>query len=148
MGYEPDRGYEYLEVNKRLREVHPRVVREVVAAMLDLGDSVVQDKETELFQVNEEFSVSLIIARCQRTPAGAYRWGIRLDRVLRPDITVAVRMDEVNQLPMDYYLLPTIDMTLPKLRLAEQNGLHFDAYRFDTLDYLYGMARRARIKEA
>lgn len=148
VGYEPDRDYEYLEVNKRLREMHPRVVQEVVAAMLDLGGSVVQDKETELFQVNEEFSVSLIIARCQRTSAGAYRWGIRLDRVLRPDITVAVRMDEVNQLPMDYYLLPTIDMSLPKLRLAEQNGLYFDAYRFDTLDYLYGMARRARIEVA
>ena len=148
VGYEPDRDFEYLEINKRLREMHPVIVQEAVAAMTDLGGAVVQDRETELFLVNQEFTVSLIIARCQRTPAGAYRWNIGLDRILRPDITVAVRMDEVNREPLDYYLLPTIDMTLPKLRLAEQNGVYFDTYRFDTLEYLYGMARRARIEVA
>ncbi len=148
VGYEPDRDFEYLETNRRLREMYPRVVEDVVARMAETGGTVVRDNETDLFAVNGEFTVSVIIARCQRTPAGAYRWSIRLDRVLRPDITVAVRMDEVNESAMDYYLLPTVDMALPKLRLAEQNGIYFDAYRFDTLDYLYGMARRARVEVA
>jgi DNA invertase Pin-like site-specific DNA recombinase len=148
VGYEPDRDFEYLETNRRLREMYPRVVEDVVARMAETGGTVVRDNETGLFAVNGEFTVSVIIARCQRTPAGAYRWNIRLDRVLRPDITVAVRMDEVNESAMDYYLLPTVDMALPKLRLAEQNGIYFDAYRFDTLDYLYGMARRARVEVA
>ncbi len=116
--------------------------------MAETGGTVVRDNETDLFAVNGEFTVSVIIARCQRTPAGAYRWNIRLDRLLRPDITVAVRMDEVNESAIDYYLLPTVDMALPKLRLAEQNGIYFDAYRFDTLDYLYGMARRAPVEVA
>jgi len=148
VGYEPDRDFEYLETNRRLREMYPRVVEDVVARMAETGGTVVRDNETDLFVVNGEFTVSVIIARCQRTPAGAYRWNIRLDRVLRPDITVAVRMDEINESAMDYYLLPTVDMALPKLRLAEQNGIYFDAYRFDTLDYLYGMARRARVEVA
>ncbi|HOZ48222.1 MAG TPA: recombinase family protein [Candidatus Hydrogenedentes bacterium] len=148
VGYEPDRDFEYLETNRRLREMYPRVVEDVVARMAETGGTVVRDNETDLFAVNGEFTVSVIIARCQRTPAGAYRWNIRLDRVLRPDITVAVRMDEINESAMDYYLLPTVDMALPKLRLAEQNGIYFDAYRFDTLDYLYGMARRARVEVA
>ena len=54
----------------------------------------------------------------------------------------------MNEAPRDYYLLPSIDMTLAKLRLTEQNGLSLDAYRFDTLDYFYALAGRARITEA
>jgi hypothetical protein len=56
-------------------------------------------------------------------------------------------MDELNEAPRDYYLLPSIDMTLDRLRLAEQNGLSLDAYRFDTLDFFFSMAGRARFSE-
>jgi hypothetical protein len=38
-------------------------------------------------------------------------------------------------------------MSLPKLRLAEYNGISLDAYRYDTLDALYGMAARVKILE-
>jgi hypothetical protein len=34
------------------------------------------------------------------------RWNVRLDAILRPDITVAVRLAPDNQQAMDYYLLP------------------------------------------
>jgi len=60
-----------------------------------------------------------------------------------PDITVAVRMDELNEAPLDYYLLPRIDMSGPQLRLAEQNGLSLDGYRFETLDFFYSLAARS-----
>ena len=32
--------------------------------------------------------------------------------------------------------------------LADHNGIEFECYRFDSLDYLYGMARRIRIRRA
>jgi hypothetical protein len=97
--------------------------------------------------VNGEFTASLVIARCRPTDSGSFRWLIRLDATLGADITVAVRLDSENQTPLDYYLLPRIDMTLEKLRLAEDNGAGLDTYRFDTLDYFYGMARRTRAQE-
>lgn len=56
-------------------------------------------------------------------------------------------MDEVNEAPRDYYVLPSIDMNFGKLKLAEQNGLALDAYRFDPLDFFYGLALRAWIAE-
>ena len=37
---------------------------------------------------------------------------------------------------------------LTKIQLAEQNAIEFDSYRFETLDYLYGMAGRTRIRRA
>ncbi len=91
---------------------------------------------------------SVVLARCFETQGGSLRWRICLDTGLVPDITIAVRMDELNEAPRDYYLLPSIDMTMAKLKLAEQNGLSLDAYRFDTLDYFYALAGRARITEA
>ena len=50
--------------------------------------------------------------------------------------------------PRDYYLLPALDMTWKNLRVAEDNGIYLDAYRFDSLDYFFGMAKRCRIEEA
>lgn len=67
---------------------------------------------------------------------------------MSPDISIAVRMDPENRTARDYYLLPSLDMTLPRIRLAENNGVSFDAYRFQTLDALFGMAARVGLMEA
>lgn len=116
--------------------------------MQQLGGGVTVDPVTDLLTVNREFTVSLVISRCRQTDAGMFRWLIRLDSGLRPDITVAIRMDAENREPYDYYLLPAIDLAAGKLMLAEENGVGLDTYRFDTLDFLFGMAKRAKIPEA
>jgi len=66
----------------------------------------------------------------------------------RNNITVAVRMDAPNREPLDYYLLPRLDLTFEKLLIAEENPIGLETYRFDTLDFFFGMAQRARIPEA
>jgi hypothetical protein len=48
---------------------------------------------------------------------------------------------------MDYDLLPQIDMTSPRLRLAERNGIFLDAYRFDTLERQISARMRLRFAE-
>jgi hypothetical protein len=60
---------------------------------------------------------------------------------------VAVRMDEPNRDPLDYYLLPRIDMTEPRLRLAVDNGVSLDAYRFESLESFFVLAARAELLE-
>ena len=107
-----------------------------------------QDAENDLISVDNVFSLSVVVARCRQTPGGAYRWRFRLDTGLSPDITIAVRMDDGNHAPLDYYLLPRIDVEQPKLHLAEDNGLALDAYRFDVLDFFYELARPIWIAEA
>ncbi|MCL4552290.1 MAG: recombinase family protein [Candidatus Marsarchaeota archaeon] len=147
IGYIPEHDYTYLEINKQLRKLHPRIVERIVAGMYATGAAVSHDIETDLLTVNQEFTVSVVIARCIQRPGGAYRWIIRLDTGLSPDINVAVRMDYENFQPLDYYVLPATDITAEKLKLAETNGLFFDSYRFDDLDYLIGMSRRVHIRE-
>jgi len=147
VGYVPDHDYAYLEINRRLRGLYPQVVEQIVSTMLAQGATVTRDQRADLLTVNDEFTVSVVAARCRQLLSGACRWVIRLDARLDPDITVAARMDRENSLPMDYYILPALDVSGEKLRLAEANGLFLDTYRFDNLDYLVAMARRIHVKE-
>jgi hypothetical protein len=147
VGYQPDRDYRYIEINRALRAAYPKTVAEIISGIVRHGGTTVRNNDTDLVLVNDEFTISIVLARCQITAAGALRWHIRFDVGLVPDITIAVRMDEANGTPRDYYLLPSIDMTVGRLKLAEQNGLSLDAYRFETLDFFYSLASRARISE-
>lgn len=147
VGFTPDRDYRYIEINKRLRRIHAEIVEATVGGIEQLGGQVQRDMKTGLLTINHEFSASVVIARSTQTGAGAYRWNIRLDTGLLPDITVVVRMDQANEIPLDYYLLPTADMTLPKLRLSESNGLSLDAYRFDDLAQFFAMCERTSVLE-
>lgn len=148
IGYSPGRDYDYVAVNRLLRAMHHDIVRDTVHAIERAGGTLRLDAETDLLVVNEEFTASVIIGRCQTTPSGVRRWKLRFDTRLRPDITVAVRMDGTNQCPLDYYLLPRIDVAPPRLQLAEENGFLLDAYRFDTVDAFFDLAARSRIESA
>ena len=117
-------------------------------AIGELGGSIVRDPATDLLHVNKEFTVSLVLARCQTHDNGRNRWKVRFDTGLAPDMTVAVRLNHTNQAPLDYYLLPRLDFGLPRISLADHNAVEIESYRFDTLDYFYGMAQRTRIRRA
>jgi len=148
IGYAPDRDYRYIEINRALRDAFPHIVANIMAGVAANGGRAFRDPVSDLIRVNDEFTASVVIARCVRTAAGSLRWRIRLDAGLVPDMTIAVRMDEANEVPLDYYLLPSIDMSLTRLRLAQQNGLSLDAYRFETLDFFYALAGRVPTAEA
>jgi hypothetical protein len=147
IGFTPLRDYAYIEINRRLRRLHPEVLASIVAGIAQSGGTAVTDEVTDLLTVNGEFTLSLVVVRCCHTAAGSLRWHIRLDTGLLPDLTLAVRMDELNEQPLDYYLLPRLDMTLARLRLARDNGVSLDSYRFDTLDALFELTARIHLLE-
>jgi hypothetical protein len=47
---------------------------------------------------------------------------------------------------LDYYLLPTIDLESEKVRLAEQNAAFLETYRFNDLEFFFGMAERVKMR--
>jgi DNA invertase Pin-like site-specific DNA recombinase len=148
VGFRPRRDYRYIEINRLLRKLHPGIIDEIIGQFRAVGCVVKRDLNNDLISINNEFSVSVVIARCRQTQSGAYRWRLRLDTSLCPDITIAVRMDGNNRTPLDYYLLPRIDVENPKLRFAEENGLALDSYRFNALDFFYELARPVWIAKA
>jgi len=147
IGYDPGIDYSFIEENRRLRKLHPEIVGTVVQQIAALGAQAVWNDETELLEVSGEMRVSIVLCRHTETGAGSSRWLIRLDASTKPDVTIAVRMDATNEGIRDYYVLPGIDMTWENLRIAEANGIYLDAYRFDTLDYFFGMTERVKLEE-
>lgn len=147
VGFIPDHDYRYLEINRTLRRLFPDVLATIVAGLQAAGGIVCRHDESDLLTVNHEFTASILISRCFQTSAGAFRWKIRLDASLEPDVTLVVRMDADNAAPYDYYLLPLLDMHEAVLRLCDSNGLSLDAYRCETLERFYAMAARTSLLE-
>jgi len=142
VGYAPARDYDYLAINRELRAMHPQVVSETVDAISQQGGTVSVDPRNDLLTVNHEFTASIVISRCVPLLSGARRWNIRLDASLRPDVTVAIRMDQDNQAVLDYYLLPRSSLRPGCLRLREENGLSLDGFRYETLGAFFYLASR------
>jgi DNA invertase Pin-like site-specific DNA recombinase len=146
VGFTPDRDYRHIEVNRLLRQMHPDVVAQTLCEIQRVGGTVKTEPDTDILLVNQEFTISIVLTRCLTLSAGHCRWKIRFDTSLMPDITVAVRLDQDNSSLLDYFLLPRLDFCTSHLCLADHNPVELDSYRFDTLDYLYGMAERVRAR--
>jgi DNA invertase Pin-like site-specific DNA recombinase len=147
VGFSPERDYRYVQINRDLRRRYPDVLACVIAGIERAGGTVSTDPVTDLMTINGEFTVSLVIVRSRQTLAGSLRWHIRLDTGLFPDLTVAVRMDAANIELFDYYLLPALDMSLQHLRLAQDNGVSLDSYRYESLDAFFALTARVHLLE-
>lgn len=139
--YLPERDFAYIEINRRLRQLHPEIMAEVIRSLEERGGRVSRDPANDILVINGMLSVSMVIARCTVTSADAYRWSVRLDTGLVPDLTVVIRMDAPNKAPLDYYILPSLDIRTARLRIKEDNGLLLDGYRYESLDYFFGIAQ-------
>lgn len=147
-GYDPERDYRYVEINRELRSLQPQMMADIVSRLGSVGATVKQDPKSDLLTINGEYSATMVLSRCRLTSAGALRWVIELNREIAPDITILVRMDAANERPADFYLLPIMDIECPRLLLCETNGAHLDTYQFDSLDYFTNMAIRRKIEDA
>lgn len=145
IGYSADIDYSFIEINKRLRKLHPQIVASVIKELEERGCQVITDLKSGILRVNEELLISVVLCRHFDTGAGASRWIVRLDVGRKPDITIAVRMDATNQGVRDYYILPAMDMTWETLRVAEDNGVYLDAYRFRDLGVFMSMITRVAV---
>jgi len=148
IGYVPERDYEFIEINRKLRRLHADTVRDVVQQISDLGGQITKDNDTDLLTINNEFTASIVLARCRSTETGFSRWRILFDTALGADITLVVRMSSNNAAVLDYYIFPSLDISISRLLLSEHNPVNLETYRFDTLAYFFGMARRTRIPDA
>jgi hypothetical protein len=57
-------------------------------------------------------------------------------------------MDHDNREVLDYYLLPRIDISEPRLHLTEENGFRVDTYRCESIQAFYALASRTQIRTA
>lgn len=72
VGFTPLRDYSYIEINKRLRQLHVETVARTIEEIRARGAKVEVDAESGLLSVNGEISVSIVIGRCVSMKSGAY----------------------------------------------------------------------------
>jgi len=147
VGFQSSHDQEFLEVNRRLRQLHPEIMTRTENMIADLGGSVQRDRKTDLLTLNDELVISLVLARCQTSQSGQQRWRIRFDPArFKPDLTVAIRLDAANACELDYYLLPRLDLPAQEIRVHNRNSTDFECFRFDDLTFFYGMSERERLQ--
>src|SRR5262249_41119946 len=142
------RDYSYLAVNRALRVLHQESVAHIISLLSTAGANVRRDPISDLLTINDEFTASLSIARCREVREADYRWMVRFDTSLNPDITIAARMAPGNVTILDYYLFPSIDVLANRCRLAQDNGFVLDVYRTTDLNPLIRIARTVLLREA
>ncbi len=147
VGFDTGRDYRYIEINKYLRSYHAQVISNAINEIENLGATVSHNAQNDLLTINREFTTSIVVARHFQTNAGRSRWKIRFDASLNPTLTLAIRMKEDNQHPLDYYIFPMMYLRESSLRLASENGAILDTFRFDNLDYFFSMTKRAPLSE-
>ncbi|MGV0961470.1 MAG: recombinase family protein [Limnohabitans sp.] len=146
VGYRPPQT-EHLEINRRLRQLHPEIVSRTEHTIAELGGQIRRDPKTDLLTLNDELVISLVLARCQTAATGHQRWRIRFDPArFDPDLTVAIRLDADNTAELDYYLLPRLDLPEQEIRVSNKNSADFECFRFDDLNFFYGMSERHRLQ--
>jgi DNA invertase Pin-like site-specific DNA recombinase len=148
VGYTPARDYSYLAINRAMRVLHQEHVARIINELSTVGARIQRDPVNDLLTVNEEFTASLTIARCRESRDADYRWIVRFDTSLNPDITIAVRIGPDNTSVLDYYLFPSMDVLAKRCRLAQNNGFVLDVYRTPDLLPLVRLARHILLPEA
>jgi hypothetical protein len=69
VGYHPNHDYEYLRINRELRRQHRELIQQLLNTLQNIA-TVSRDPITDLLTINDEFSVSVVVARCLSTAAG------------------------------------------------------------------------------
>ncbi len=148
INYKPEHDYSYIDINRNLRLYHSDLVNSLMSEIAS-GNSFVEKKnENSLLRINNEIDLSIIISRCQHRSPDRRRWKVRFENTLSPDITIAVRMDDNNKHPLDYYIIPAIDNIYDELLMNDMNPWYLDLYRFDSLEPLFKMVERIILQEA
>jgi DNA invertase Pin-like site-specific DNA recombinase len=149
VGYIPRKDFRYTYIDRELRGLESNITTDIVDRIRKLGGTVTCDPLSATLTINNEFTASIIIARCRRwMRAPSRHWFISAGARSKADIAIVVRMDAENRAPQDYYILPRLDGGGRRMTLREENGAYFDTYRFSSLEFFFGMVRRAKAPES
>ncbi|MDZ4253394.1 MAG: recombinase family protein [Sulfuritalea sp.] len=147
IGFRPKADLHYFEVNRKLRQRYPEIIARTQQTIAELGGDLWRDPATDLLHLNRELVISLVLVRCRIMPSGMKRWRVRFDPAkFAADITLAIRLDPTNEAELDYFLLPRLNFQFGRIHLKEKNLPEYECFRFTSLDFFYGLARRIDVQ--
>jgi hypothetical protein len=122
------------------------IVRATVAALRERGAQVV-DLLDGVFQVNGDFTFTIIATRPSTLTPGHLRWTPRFRADQRPDYRLVARLQPIGDGVRDYFIFPTAELPQVRFSLTDQPRRPYSFYRFGGLEALFEMAGRDPIGE-
>ena len=145
IGFKPRITRSRGELDGRLVRKTQELVAKLTQQLEQAGALVRWQRRTPTLVINHQLRVGVILLRHSLTEVSTSRWIVRRRASAKPDFTIAARMDFQNEDILDYYLFPGLDPVWKMMRLGERNGAYLDAYRFESLDFLLGMATQIKL---
>jgi hypothetical protein len=133
VGYHLSVNYDYVFIKRSLTDKFAGIIAEVIAEVERAGLSAVFVKATKSFVINGELTLAVFVVRCRHCRNRSPEWLIQSRRGFRSEQIVAVRMDQANQKPMDYFLFPTKHVHRNKINVGT---VPIHAYRVQSLAVL------------
>lgn len=146
IGYTPLKNYAYLKINKHIREMHGMIFSEILDGISKNGTEIEYGcKKSKV--VNKEVKLDLIVSKCQRMPgSGVARWNISFPKFKVSDFTILVRLNSDNLTIKDYYIFSRFDVKAGwHLHFNEDNGIFWDMFRFEKIDWFFEYFGRIRL---
>lgn len=147
IGYTPQIDYSYIQINRYLRRLHADILLEIESCFVKQGILVerMEANNDDIRLINREIRMSLNVSRCRRMESGKIRWHLRLEHDPDIDFSIIARMESNNLKIKDYYLITRFDRDFIDSRIHEENGFFMEAFRYDSLDWLYEIFTRTNI---
>lgn len=142
--YKPQHDYQYLKINIFLKDKYDETISELVAAITENGCYVDYNEVSNLFIINEELKLSVIMSRSKKLSTKT-RWKIRLDRKYKYDICIVIRLNSDNNGVKDYYIFPSIEFVEGELTFSEINPYQIEFYRCDSLELFMKLIKREEV---
>jgi DNA invertase Pin-like site-specific DNA recombinase len=132
IGYELKWDFDWIDRRREFNELLRDTAADLVAQLKQVGSVACFEPGIDVLTVNNRFAISLRLARAWRGAGREPIWTINRRAVLPDGHIIAIRLGEGNNSVLDYFLLPTREMSGAKIRFMEA-GLHrFDGRRFRT----------------
>lgn len=147
IGYTPDKDYQYIEDNKRIKIIYRKTYDEIVDRLCSMDIKIEEDSSGAILASKEIF-IKVLLSRCRQLNSGAHRWIIKFEHNINIDIFICARLDTTNSSILDYYIFPAIDLSVYNLKLATHNQFNLDVYRHDSLHFFVNLFKRSKVTGA
>ncbi|CAL74430.1 putative recombinase [Bradyrhizobium sp. ORS 278] len=111
IGYRPAARYRFKEVRANIDQIIRSVADKVSTDLERRGRRVSFLPELYLLTINGAVTLTIAVSRAVKDGTNgarpARRWELRKTRFARSDLTLVVRMNAINTMIQDYFLLPT-----------------------------------------
>jgi len=143
IGYTPEIDCNYLEARAARTGLIMKLADQIVAGVPQVNPGLIAERAGGCLAVRDDFFVSLRVLRCWRhSQRKCPIWTLGWRTNPRPGLFVLARMDDRNERPLDYILVPASGIPEARIMLSEKPLVRRLRRRFESVAGLIRALKR------